>query len=383
MVLHSQPRATINLAVTTFSGQRGPWAAGWTLLFACLAGPLLAHDPGLSTATIKLRPDRLEAQLTFARADLETLVKVDADRDGKTTVEELSAARPQLEALAAESLGVRFQDEPASVQEVRYLFDENNNFQIDLTFAGEPASPLVVHSRLLDRLPPGHRQFLSLQDGAGKVLAEVLLSAKEDVMEVDLRDLLAEEGPVSAVHSSGDFLLLGVRHILTGYDHLLFLFGLLIVIGSFRSAVAIITCFTIAHSITLAVATFDLVQMPGRVVEPLIAVTIIYVGLENLVRRDGPKGRWRLTLAFGLVHGFGFASVLRELGVGSGGTGVVVPLVAFNLGVETGQVMIASMALPLIWWLRTKPVFVRRWVPACSAAVALAGGYWLIQRTLL
>src|SRR5207237_2323571 len=100
----------------------------------------------------------------------------------------------------------------------------------------------------------------------------------------------------------------------------------------------------------------------------------------NLLRGDDPKGRWLLTLAFGLIHGFGFASALRELGVGTNGGSIAVPLVSFNLGVELGQVVIAGLALPVIWKLRAHAVFIRRWVPACSVLVALLGGYWLVER---
>jgi hydrogenase/urease accessory protein HupE len=188
---------------------------------------------------------------------------------------------------------------------------------------------------------------------------------------------------VARTNSIPDFLVMGVKHIWTGYDHLLFLFGLLIVTRNFSSAVKIITCFTVAHSITLAVATLSLVTISSRIVEPLIAASIVYVGIENLMRGDDPKGRWLLTFAFGLIHGFGFASVLKELGVGANGHGIAVPLVSFNLGVEIGQVVIAGIALPVIWKLRSHPVVIRRWVPACSVVVAMLGSYWFVQRVWL
>jgi hypothetical protein len=122
------------------------------------------------------------------------------------------------------------------------------------------------------------------------------------------------------------------------------------------------------------------VQISSGIVEPLIAASIVYVGLENLFRGGEPKGRWLLTFAFGLIHGFGFASVLRELGVGANGSSIAIPLISFNLGVELGQIAVAALALPLIWKLRTQPVFIRRWVPASSTIVALLGGYWFVQR---
>jgi hypothetical protein len=144
--------------------------------------------------------------------------------------------------------------------------------------------------------------------------------------------------------------------------------------------VQVVTFFTIAHSITLAFATLNLVWVSSRVVEPAIAASIVYVGVENFARSEGPKGRWLITFLFGLIHGFGFATVLRDLGVASSTTGVAVPLVAFNLGVEAGQIVVAGVLLPIIWKLRTWKPFVRWGVPVCSGIVAAAGGYWLIHR---
>jgi hydrogenase/urease accessory protein HupE len=164
----------------------------------------------------------------------------------------------------------------------------------------------------------------------------------------------------------------------------LFLFAVLVVCGSFRSIAVIITCFTLAHSTTLALATLDAVNLPGRITEPAIAASIVFVGVENLIRRGAePRGRWALTFAFGLIHGFGFASVLRELGVGRHGTGIMMPLFTFNFGVEAGQIAIAAVVLPIVWRLRKIPVFLARGVPALSAIVAIAGVYWFLERTIL
>lgn len=180
------------------------------------------------------------------------------------------------------------------------------------------------------------------------------------------------------------FVRLGVEHIWTGYDHLLFLLALLAVCASFRASVRVISCFTLGHSLTLALATLDWVNLPARLAEPLIAASIVYVGVENLLRRGAePRGRGALTFGFGLIHGFGFASVLRELGVGVNGSALTLPLFSFNLGVELGQIAIAAVVLPLLWQLRKWEWFLRRGVPAISALVALAGLYWLVARTLL
>jgi len=121
-------------------------------------------------------------------------------------------------------------------------------------------------------------------------------------------------------------------------------------------------------------------NIPERIVEPLIAITIVYVGIENMVLKREPKRRWLLTFAFGLIHGFGFASVLRGLGIASASGGIAVPLFSFNLGVEIGQVAVAAVLLPFIWQFSKRPDFALRWIPACSVVVALAGGYWFIAR---
>ena len=179
------------------------------------------------------------------------------------------------------------------------------------------------------------------------------------------------------------FFDLGIEHIWTGYDHLLFLAGLLIVCSSFRSIVGIISSFTVAHSITLGLAATNTVNLPSRLVEPLIAASIFFVGAENLIRRGAdPRGRWAVAFAFGLIHGFGFASVLRELGLGSNGRGLALPLFSFNLGVEVGQITIAAIVLPLVWRLRKNPGFIRRGIPIISGLVAATGLYWLLERTL-
>ncbi len=124
-------------------------------------------------------------------------------------------------------------------------------------------------------------------------------------------------------------------------------------------------------------------NLPSPLVEPLIAASIVYVGVENLMLRGTePKGRWRVAFFFGLIHGFGFATVLRELGLGTNGRSLVLSLLGFNLGVETGQLLIAALVLPVIWRLRKNPGFLKTGIPLISILVAATGAYWLIERTL-
>lgn len=179
------------------------------------------------------------------------------------------------------------------------------------------------------------------------------------------------------------FLRLGVEHIITGYDHLLFVAALLVVSRRWQDILLVVTSFTVAHSITLALAALEIVSLPGSVVEPLIAASIVWVGVENIWRRGEPKARWIVVFVFGLLHGFGFAGVLRELGLGSDGQGIALPLFSFNLGVELGQIAVVLLSLPVLMWARKSPRFEPRIQPILSGVVAAMGLYWLIERTLL
>ncbi|TMB25487.1 MAG: HupE/UreJ family protein [Deltaproteobacteria bacterium] len=175
-----------------------------------------------------------------------------------------------------------------------------------------------------------------------------------------------------------------LEHIFTGYDHIAFLIGLLLLGGSFKELVQIVTAFTVAHSITLALATLAVVNPTSRVVEPLIAASIVYVAAENLwalrrgTRAKALRHRWMLTFAFGLVHGFGFATVLRELHLPR--SGLAAALVTFNLGVEVGQLCIVAAAFPLLSRLRRARGFDPAGVRAASACVGALGLFWLVQR---
>ena len=344
--------------------------------------PLEAHDPGLSSVDVHVEGARVVATLTLAYGDIGAIYPMDRDLDGEISPSELQLFRPRLEALARAALELRLDGAPLSPSAVDIRWDkETRAFFLSVVFPRGPGKKLHLRSAILERLPRGHRQFISVKDADGTALSENLLDAKNDGLAVDLNLDVGPGAPPEGPHTAFQFLTLGVEHIFTGYDHLAFLFALLITGGTWIAAAKIITSFTVAHSLTLAVATLGYIQISPRVVEPLIAVSIVYVGLENVLRKE-LKRRWLLTFAFGLVHGFGFASVLRELGIGSSAGGVVTPLLFFNLGVEVGQLTIAALLLPSILRLRKYPSFVVRFAPACSLIVSCLGGYWLIQRTV-
>src|SRR5262245_44405760 len=346
------------------------------ILLLAASSSVFAHDPGLSALDLKIDGEKLNANLTLARSDIEAMASIDENRDGQVTPNELNMARARLDAIGRDALEITIDGRRLVPSEIVVTADNSNAIHFRIGFDNATGAKLILRSALIGKLAFGHKQFLTLRGDSNLAKGARLLDAKNDLYELDL--VAITEKPQTFF----GFLKLGIEHILIGFDHIAFLLALLLVGGSLREAMKIITSFTAAHSITLALATLDLVNLPSWIVEPLIAVSIIYVGLENIPRREA-KRRWLLTFGFGLIHGFGFATVLRELGIGPSTSGAAVPLLSFNLGVEIGQIAIAAVVLPLIWKLRQRPHFIFRYAPACSLLIALAGGYWLIQRTLL
>ena len=327
---------------------------GALLIVLVLCGsvlPLAAHDPGLSSVEIELGPGGAAVVMTLAGSD---------------------AASLQAAALGR---GLAIEFDGRAVEPVESSLERDaGNVRVTFRVPGTPpAARIAVHSKLLESLPPGHRQYVAVRYPGGRLAAEAMLSLRSNRFEA------AVTSP--AAHPAPHFVLLGVEHIGTGWDHLVFLFGLLVAGSALRPALKVITSFTVAHSITLVLAALGVVALPSRVVEPLIAVSIVYVGLENLFHRNLER-RWLVTFGFGLAHGFGFASALADLGIGRG-AGRLLPLASFNIGVEVGQVAIALLVLPLVWRFRRHPAFAARAVPALSALVAACGVFWFVQRTLL
>ena len=339
--------------------------------------PVAAHEPGLSTLQVRVWEDRLDVSLVFSAKDARELAR---KSDGAVEADVIA------EVILAERAGsaTRFvvDGELAKADAATCEFDHDSNATLRFHVKARARKTLEIQSRWLDALPVGHRQFLSVHVADDAVLAERLLSATANSAVIELSSAGASNPSISTGASWLDFVALGWNHILIGFDHLLFLFSLVIVSRKFLPTVQIVTCFTVAHSITLALATFDLVLLPARLVEPLIAASILFVAIENLVRREIPKSRLVLVFGFGLIHGLGFASVLRELGVGATSAGMVVPLLSFNLGVELGQLLVVLLLFPTLYWANKIPALKRRLVPVCSLLVAGAGAFWLVERLL-
>ncbi len=355
-----------------------------------LAGEVRAHPEGFSGLRLMVDTGKVQTVLTLHTRDLSQWFP--PGKYPNYVVDVCDA----LTKSGAELLQIDCDGKEVPSSGVRARSPEAGMIEIDLEYPLDAhAKHLTIWSRHLVRLPRGHQQLFFVQDirqlakaGVGQTLLEDNLTTEHDAADVDLPAMLPADSSETRASASAStpsrisFFALGVEHILTGYDHLLFLAALLLVCRNFRQAATIITFFTIAHSITLSLAALDIVRLPGRIVEPAIAASIVYVGLENIFGRHRFGWRAAVTFGFGLVHGLGFASALREVGLGSTPAGVAMPLLKFSIGVESGQLCIAAVLLQIMLWLRTRPQFERQWVPVGSVLVAMVGGYWLISRVV-
>jgi len=356
------------------------------VLLASAGTPARAHDPFEITTDAHVSGDRLALHTTMSLLTAARVCFAGAGTGAgarKTIdVPELAALWPALEDCARRFYRVSSGGAALPVLEAHVGATVENDIDIKVATARPARSPLVFDAALLPRLAGRPMAGVVVTaTGARTFLGQKVLRPDDAVFEVPIT-AEAEAPGTPPLPGFRGYLRLGVEHILSGTDHLLFLLGLLVVCRRFRTVAAIVTCFTAAHSVTLALAALNVVTLSGRVVEPLIAATIVFVGLENLLRGDEPRGRWLLAFGFGLVHGLGFAGALAATGLGSAGTSVVGPLVAFNLGVEIGQLAVAAPLLALIWQLRPLPPFARHGARATSLIVLVVGLVWLVQRLL-
>jgi hypothetical protein len=329
------------------------------LALAALSREAQAHAVGLSRGDYVLADHVVTAELVFARGEGEAL-------DAATLVH---------------GLVVSANGRPCTATVDGSAPVEPDGIAWHLRFACEEArGPLSLSLPLLDELAHGHRHVARLQ--AGSARADEVLYRGHSSMSLDVTSLVDVARPATPPGSSvsfGGMVRMGIEHILTGYDHLVFLFGLVLVGGRFRSLLKVVTAFTIAHSVTLGVAALGLWTPPPSLVEPAIALSIAYVGVENFFVKNAER-RWRLTLPFGLVHGFGFASALREIALPR--AEVPMALVSFNLGVEIGQLMVLAAILPLLALLRRSSRFETVGVRGLSAATVAVGTLWFVLRVV-
>ncbi len=319
----------------------------------------------------------MEAQLALSFFDTGIMLNLDKDKNGEITKEEVQATVKELEQMAAKDLQFYFDGKVTAPKKTTGSIQESN-FEVQMVFDKANVKSFSMVANILKKLTPDHQQYVTVKDAAGAAIpgAEATLSPADVMFQYG-----GGAGQTVAVAGSSTFVTFlkhGFRHILFGYDHLLFLLALLIVCETFWSLAKIITCFTLAHSISLALSTLGIVTLKASIVEPIVALTIVYVGIENLFKLKTLQWRWVVTFAFGLIHGFAFANELRDKGLTKGQ--VFVPLLSFNLGVEAGQLLIAALVLPILWQVRKVPQIQRGFVPVTSAVVIILGGIWFVQR---
>lgn len=227
-------------------------------------------------------------------------------------------------------------------------------------------------------LAPGYGSFVPRQIGGGADAYEGFLNGGEMTPPLPRLGILTESGMSVFLR----YIMVGFEHILPlGLDHILFVLGLYFFATRMGPLLWQVSAFTLAHTITLALAATGVVKIPASIVEPLIAASIVYVGVENIIGRRNLKGRTALVFGLGLLHGLGFASVLGDYGIASGR--FVQALIGFNIGVELGQLTVIAMAFAATGWFIT-----RRWyrsaiaIPS-SLVIATIGAYWVVERTLL
>lgn len=359
-------------------------ALGTCLLALLAPRPAAAHEVGLSRGVYTPSGPAVDAALTFARGELLALAPaLDRDGDGALDDADLAAGRPLLQARVVDRLALAADDRPCAGEALRAALTEEDGALVVARYTC-PAAPrtLTLRLDLLGDLAPGHRHLAQVtrpRDGLEDSIADLVLHRRAPAASVPLAggDAPAEQPPGYPV---GAYFGLGVEHILIGVDHLVFLLGLVLVGGRARSLIAVITAFTLGHSLSLALATLGVWTPGSAIVEPAIALSIAYVGLENFFV-EGAAGRWRITLPFGFIHGFGFAGVLAEIGVPQGA--VLPALLLFNLGVEAGQLLALALVMPLVLGLGRLPAYRRlrgaRWL---SAAIVAVGLYWFVERVL-
>ncbi len=354
---------------------------GWTLLIGavcCTAVPVrsVAHPAPFSFVDVRLAAGTLDVTVVAHAWD----VAYEFDIDDPALVLNPDILRPRGERLGT-LIGERLR---LTVDGRRLALDgwsapeilrERQSVRLRAQRPFDDGIGAVVVAAELFPYDPNHQTFLNVYENA-ELTTQAILGGGETEYEY----FLGTRQGVWAVLRK--FVPSGVHHILIGPDHLLFLIGLLLLGGSVRQLLLVVTAFTVAHSITLSLAVLNVVTPPARLVEPIIALSIVYVGLDNLLARGGRDMRVWIALVFGLIHGFGFASVLREMGLPSGALGW--SLFSFNFGVEIGQLGVVLVVAAVLSAIRSYSAMAgERIAVAGSIAVIAAGAFWFVERVFL
>ena len=357
-------------------------------LAALCAGNACAHKPSDSYLSLSMDNKSVHGQWDIALRDLDFAIGLDSDGNGELSWEEVRSKHAEIAAYALSRLKLQSGGRACDITPGRQMLDDHTDgaYTVLMFDAVCPEiTALAVEYSLLFDVDPQHKGLLKLTNQQG-IVSTAIFSPDTARQEFKLAD-------ASKWQQFTDYVQHGVWHIWIGFDHILFLLSLLLPAvlvprdqrweagTSFKASaidvLKIVTAFTLAHSITLTLAALQYIALPSRWVESAIAASVILAALNNLFPLFQGK-RWVVAFAFGLIHGFGFASVLSDLGLPQ--SALLLALLGFNLGVEIGQLSIVAVFLPLSFALRKTWAYRRVVFSAGSAAIALVAAVWLVER---
>jgi hydrogenase/urease accessory protein HupE len=366
------PRPQRSPSILAQRALRSPRFLLYVIAAACLwAAPASAHPVPFSYVDLRLQPNAIEGSVVAHMFDLAHDLNIEpAERllDPLVAAQQSAAiARLFASRLTVSANGVTLTPQWSSAE----IVPDRQSVKLAVRYplAG-PAGTVLVRASMFP-YDPQHQTFLNIYDGSA--LTQAILDHGRPDFEYFAG---TRQGAFAVVQK---FLPAGIHHILIGPDHLLFLVGLLLLGGTVRQLAVIVTSFTVAHSITLSLAALNIVSPPARIIEPAIALSIVYVGADNLLIRDGRDVRAWIAFAFGFIHGFGFANVLREMDLPARALGW--SLFSFNVGVEIGQLLVVGVVATALAALRARSAAAgQKLAFAGSIVVIAAGAFWFIQR---
>lgn len=363
----------------------------FTITLLALTTPAQAHKASDSYLSVTTHQQQLAVRWDIALRDLDNALGLDRNDDRQISWGEVRNQFSQIDAYALARLTIKANADNCIPGQATHALDTHSDgtyYVMQLAMQCPAAfKTLTLDYRLFSDIDPTHRGILRIQHQGRD--SPVVLDPNQAAQIIHLE----QSAGSSNWHALRQFIWEGMTHIWAGYDHLAFLFALLLPsvllrkdggwqavthkMTALRDIASVVTAFTCAHSITLALAYLDVVTLPSRWVESAIALTVILAALNNLfpvvLRRQ-----WLVAFLFGLIHGFGFASALKD---GAPSTAsLLVSLLGFNLGVELGQLLVVAAVLPLILLLRNVHAYARYIMPALSSALGLFGLIWLTER---
>jgi hydrogenase/urease accessory protein HupE len=342
-----------------------------TVALLALAAPVWAHPVPFSYVDLRLQSNEIDGTLVAHIYDIAHDLNVSPmerllDPGGVSQVSDAFAAMMsrRLQLVADGHILTPEWSEAEALP-------DRQSVRIRIVYPTRALPGVLTVKAVLFPYDPVHQTFLNVYEGDG--LTQAIL----DRHRTEFEYFAGMRQGVSAVVKK--FVPAGIHHILIGPDHLLFLVGLLLLGGTIRQLAYVVTAFTVAHSITLSLAALNLVSPPARIIEPAIALSIVYVGADNLLVREGRDVRAWIAFGFGFIHGFGFANVLREMDLPSRALGW--SLFSFNVGVEIGQLLVVAIVGTAFAALRSRSEMAGRQLAFVGSIVVIAAGaFWFVQR---